>query len=206
MKPEETKSKAKKSKFQLLHQYYTYTGFYSFVGEAVKKALPYIIGLVILVYAVNHFFDINQTLTHLTEILPAYGVLSFFFVSEIILGLVPPEIFIAWAGKMYSPWFYLAILAILSYSGGLVSYWMGRTITKIPSVHNYMVVKMEKQLKNSKKWGGFLIMVGAVLPLPFSIACLAAGIIEFSFKNVMLYGALRFIRFAIYGIIIFSAL
>jgi len=107
---------------------------------------------------------------------------------------------------MYSPWFYLAILAVLSYSGGLVSYWMGRTITKIPSVHNYMVVKMEKQLKNSKKWGGFLIMVGAVLPLPFSIACLAAGIIEFSFKNVMLYGALRFIRFAIYGIIIFSAL
>jgi len=206
MKPEETKSKAKKSKFQLLHQYYTYTGFYSFVGEAVKKALPYIIGLVILVYAVNHFFDINQTLTHLTEILPAYGVLSFFFVSETILGLVPPEIFIAWAGKMYSPWFYLAILAVLSYSGGLVSYWMGRTITKIPSVHNYMVVKMEKQLKNSKKWGGFLIMVGAVLPLPFSIACLAAGIIEFSFKNVMLYGALRFIRFAIYGIIIFSAL
>jgi len=206
MKPEETKSKAKKSKFQLLHQYYTYTGFYSFVGEAVKKALPYIIGLVILIYAVNHFFDINQTLTHLTEILPAYGVLSFFFVSETILGLVPPEIFIAWAGKMYSPWFYLAILAVLSYSGGLVSYWMGRTITKIPSVHNYMVVKMEKQLKNSKKWGGFLIMVGAVLPLPFSIACLAAGIIEFSFKNVMLYGALRFIRFAIYGIIIFSAL
>ncbi|WP_147678716.1 YqaA family protein [Algibacter pacificus] len=206
MKPEDTKSKAKKSKFQLLHQYYAYTGFYSFVWQAVKKALPYIVGIVILVYAVNHFFDINQTLTHLTEVLPAYGVLSFFFVSETLLGLVPPEIFIAWAGKMYSPWFYLGVLAVLSYGGGLVSYWMGLTITKIPSVHNYMVVKMEKQLKNSKKWGGFLIMVGAVLPLPFSIACLAAGIIEFPFKNVMLFGSLRFIRFAIYGIIIFSAL
>ena len=159
-----------------------------------------------MVYVVNHFFDINKTLTHLTEILPAYGVLSFFFVSETLLGLVPPEIFIAWAGKMYSPWFYLGVLAVLSYGGGLVSYWMGRTITKIPSVHNYIAVKMEKQLKNSKKWGGFLIMVGAVLPLPFSIACLAAGIIEFPFKNVMLFGSLRFIRFALYGILIFSAL
>ncbi|MDN3667224.1 YqaA family protein [Algibacter miyuki] len=205
MKPE-SKSKAKKSKFRLLHQYYSYTGFYSFVWQAVKKALPYAIGLVILVYVFNHFYDINETLVHLTEILPVYGVLGFFFASETLLGLVPPEIFIAWAGKMSQPWLYLSILAVLSYSGGLVSYWMGRTITKIPSVHNYLEVKMEKQLKNSKKWGGFLIMVGAVLPLPFSIACLAAGIIEFPFKNVMLYGALRFIRFAIYGVLIFSAL
>ena len=205
MKPK-PKSKVGKSKLQLLHQYYSYTGFYTFVWQAVKKALPYIIAIVILIYTVNHFFNINKALTHLTEILPAYGVLSFFFVSETLLGLVPPEIFIAWSGKMYNPWFYLTILAVLSYGGGLLSYWMGRTITKIPSVHKYIEVKMEAQLKNSKKWGGFLIMVGAVLPLPFSIACIAAGIIKFPFNNVMIYGALRFVRFAIYGVIIFNAL
>jgi membrane protein YqaA with SNARE-associated domain len=203
MKP---KSKTEKSRLQLLHQYYNYTGFYSFVWQAVKKALPYIIAIVALVYIVNHFFNINAALVQLTEILPAYGVLSFFFVSETLLGLIPPEIFIAWSGKMYSPWLYLGLLSVLSYGGGLLSYWMGRTITNIPSVHQYIEVKMEKQLKNSKKWGGFLIMVGAVLPLPFSIACIAAGIIEFPFKNVIFYGALRFVRFAIYGIIIFNVL
>ncbi|MFV9551077.1 YqaA family protein [Algibacter sp. PT7-4] len=203
MKP---KQKEKKTRLQLLHQYYNYTGFYKFVWEAVKKSLPYIIAIVVAIYAINHFFNINEALVRLTEILPAYGVLSFFFVSETLLGLVPPEIFIAWAGKMYNPWFYLSLLAVLSYGGGLLSYWMGRSITKMPSVHNYLETKMEKQLKNSKKWGGFLIMVGAVLPLPFSIACLAAGIIEFPFKNVMLYGALRFVRFAIYGLIIFNVL
>lgn len=203
---QKSKEKNAKSRLQLLHQYYNYTGFYKFVWNAIKQASPYIIAVVGLVFLINSFFDINKALVQLTEILPAYGVLSFFFVSETLLGLVPPEIFIAWAGKMYSPWFYLAILAILSYGGGLVSYWMGRTITKIPSVHNYLEVKMEKQLKNSKKWGGFLIMVGAVLPLPFSIACMAAGIIEFPFKNVMLFGSLRFIRYAIYGLIIFNVL
>ncbi|KAA5821375.1 short-chain dehydrogenase [Algibacter amylolyticus] len=203
MKPE-PKDKTQKSRLQLLHQYYKYTGFYTFVWDAVKKSFPYIVVIVIAIYALNHFFDINEALVRLTEILPAYGVLSFFFVSETLLGLVPPEIFIAWAGKMYSPWLYLSLLAIFSYSGGLVSYWMGRSITKMPSVHNYLETKLEKQLKNSKKWGGFLIMVGAVLPLPFSIACLAAGIIEFPFRNVMMYGALRFVRFAIYGLIIFN--
>ncbi|MBU2951069.1 VTT domain-containing protein [Tamlana agarivorans] len=201
-----SKSKSEKSRIKLLHQYYSYTGFYSFVWQAVKKALPYIIGIVILIYVINHFFDINAALTELTEILPAWGVLSFFFVSETLLGLIPPEIFIAWSGKMHSPWFYLSLLAVLSYAGGLLAYWMGRTITKIPSVHHYLEVKMEKQLKNSKKWGGFLIVVGALLPLPFSISCIAAGIIKFPFKAVILYGSLRLLRFVIYGLVIFHAL
>lgn len=191
---------------QLLHQYYRYTGFYTFVWQSVKKALPAIILFVAAVFAMDYFFDINASLVRLTEILPIYGVLAFFFVSEILLGLVPPEIFIAWSSKLNNPWMYLSILAVLSYAGGLISYWIGRLITTIPAVHNYLEVKLKKQLKNSKKWGGFLIMVGALLPLPFSIACMAAGIIKFPFNNVVLYGSLRLVRYALYGLLIFNAL
>lgn len=198
------KSKSNKSRLQLLHQYYNYTGFYTFVWNSIKKALPIIALFVALVYAVDYFFGINKALVHLTDILPAFGVLSFFFTSEVFLGLIPPEIFIAWAGKMNNPWFYLSVIAILSYVAGLIAYWLGIYITKIPKVHSYLETKMKKQLKNSRKWGGFLIVVGALLPLPFSISCMAAGLIEFPFKNVMLYGSLRLLRFAIYGIIIFN--
>ncbi|MFG6687037.1 YqaA family protein [Mariniflexile sp. HNIBRBA6329] len=202
MKPK-SKSKTEKSRWQLLHQYYSYTGFYSFVWQAVKNALPFIILIVVAIYVVNHYFDINAALVHLTETLPVYGVLGFFFLSETLLGLVPPEIFIAWSGKMYAPWLFLSVLAILSYSGGLLSYYIGQIITKIPKVHTYLEVKMEKQLKNSRKWGGFLIVVGALLPLPFSISCMAAGIIGFPFRSVMAYGSLRLLRFLIYGLVIF---
>lgn len=197
------KSKTEKSRVQLLHQYYTYTGFYEFVWQAIKKTLPYIILIVAFMVVLNKFFNIEAGLIHLTEILPVPGVLLFFFASETFLGLIPPEIFIAWSGKLNHPWIFLSVLAFLSYFGGLCSYWLGIGITKIPSVHNYLVLKMEKQLKNSKKWGGFLIMVGALLPLPFSISCMAAGIMEFPFKSVILYGSLRLLRFLIYGLIIF---
>ncbi|GAA4969290.1 short-chain dehydrogenase [Algibacter aquimarinus] len=201
MKP---KSKIEKSRLQLLHQYYKYTGFYTFVWQSVKKALPIIIVFTALVYVVNHFYDINTLLVNLTETLPIFSVLLFFFVSETLLGLIPPEIFIAWSAKTSIPWLYLSILAFLSYFGGLLTYWIGNLITKIPSVHSYLELKMEKQLKNSRKWGGFLIIVGALLPLPFSISCMAAGLIEFPFKNVVLYGLLRLLRFVIYGLIIFN--
>ncbi len=195
-----------KSRLQLLHQYYQYTGFYTFVWQSTKKALPWALGLVAAVYIVNHFFSINAALIHLTETLPVWGVLGFFFVSETLLGLVPPEIFIAWANHMKLPWLYLTSLGFISYFGGLLSYWIGVAITKIPVVHDYLEVKMAKQLKNSKKWGGFLIVVGALLPLPFSISCMAAGIIKFPFKGVMLYGSLRLLRFFIYGLLIFNVL
>mgnify|MGYP000874937806 FL=1 len=197
------KLKTEKSRVQLLHQYYSYTGFYAFVGQAIKKALPYIIVIVSIIFVLNQFFNIDKGLIHLTEVLPVSGVLMFFLASESFLGLVPPEIFIAWSGKLNQPWLYLSILAFLSYFGGLCSYWIGIGITKIPTVHNYLEQKMEKQLKNSRKWGGFLIVVGALLPLPFSISCMAAGIIEFPLKSVMLYGSLRLVRFLIYGLVIF---
>jgi len=200
------KSKTSKSRLLLLHQYYCYTGFYAFVWQSIKKALPFIAILIGSAYVFNHFFSIKETLVHFTETLPVLGVLGFFFASESLLGLVPPEIFIAWASHMDLPWLYLSILGFLSYAGGLLSYWIGIGITKIPSVHNYLEVKIAKQLKNSKKWGGFLIVVGALLPLPFSMSCIAAGIIEFSFKNVVLYGSLRLLRFLIYGLLIFNVL
>ncbi|TWO33000.1 VTT domain-containing protein [Seonamhaeicola sediminis] len=204
MKPKAKTKTYGKSRLRLLHQYYSYTGFYSFVGKSVLKALPYILLAVIVIYVVNTFFNINELLTNITEVLPIYGVLIFFFISETLLGLIPPELFIAWSGKLSAPWGYLILLAILSYIGGLLSYYIGAVITNIPRVHRYLEEKMQKQLKNSKKWGGFLIVVGALLPLPFSISCLAAGIINYPFKGVVSFGSLRLLRFVIYGLVIFN--
>lgn len=207
MKPTTRKrSHSEKSRIQLLHQYYAYTGFYEFIWTAVKTALPYVIAFIAAVITANQFVDVNASLIRLTEILPVAGVLGFFFISETILGLVPPEVFIAWSGKMSTPWVFLSILAILSYLGGLVSYWLGRIITKIPAVHSYLEVKMAKQLRNSKKWGGFLIVIGALLPVPFAVSCMTAGIIKFPFKSVIYYGSLRILRIFAYGIVIFSVL
>ncbi|WP_394906337.1 YqaA family protein [uncultured Mesonia sp.] len=197
----------KKPRWKLLHQYYSYTGFYSFVGKSLLKAAIPIAVFVVGLIAV-HFFviDINDVLAYITANFPPIGVLSVFFLSESILGLIPPEIFIAWAGKSLHPNWYLFTLALLSYLGGIVSYFAGRGIASIPSVFVYLEVKMAKHIKNMRKWGGFLIVVGALLPVPFAISSIAAGIIKFPFGSYLLFGLLRFLRFFIYGVMIFGAL
>jgi membrane protein YqaA with SNARE-associated domain len=200
--------KKKKSNSQraiLTHHYFSRTGFYLFVWTSLKKAFLPILGVVLLVYLVNEYvFNINEGLQHMTETFSRIGILIFFFISETFLGLIPPEIFIAWTKKTDAPLFNLFLLSTVSYLGGLLSYFLGKLTLKINSLRDYLEVKMEKNLRNSKKWGGILILVGALLPLPFSVACITAGMIKYPFKNVAFYGLFRFARFAIYAWAIFQ--
>lgn len=195
----------KKSKIQLLHQYYNYTGFYKFLMESTKKAIPPILFLVIVLWVFhNYIFNINEGLELVTTTFSSIAILSIFFLSETVLGLIPPEIFIAWSKKTNEPILNLALLAMLSYLGGILSYFIGKAVLKIRAVKDYFENKMTKHLKNTTKWGGFLIAVGALLPIPFSITCLAAGMIKYPLKGVLIFGTLRFVRFAIYGAAIYN--
>ncbi len=199
------KIKTKKERAKLMHSYYSRTGFYMFIWESLKKAFIPIVLVVIGLFFINSYvFNINEALQSITETFSRLGVFTFFFTSETLLGLIPPEIFIAWSKKTSEPILNLAILASLSYSGGLLSYFIGKIALKINALKTYLEVKMAKHLKNSKKWGGFLILVGALLPVPFSISCIAAGMIKYPFKNVVLFGLFRFARFAIYAWAIFQ--
>lgn len=200
----DAKSK-KKSRIRLLHQYYSYTGFYSFVWKSVKKAILPIVLFVAALWAIDRYvLDIEQMLVTVTETYSPLGIISVFFASESLLGLIPPELFIAWSGKSASPILYLSLLALASYLGGVISYFIGRWMTKIPAVHEAIEVKMAQHIKNTRKWGGFLIIVGALLPIPFAMTSIAAGIIKFQFPSYLMFGLLRFVRFYLYALVIFE--
>ncbi|NND88329.1 MAG: short-chain dehydrogenase [Flavobacteriaceae bacterium] len=198
-------TKNNESGLKRMHRYYSLTGFYSFVGNSVKKALPPILIVVVLLVLVNFYLlDFNDFFTRITETYSPISILAVFFASEAILGLIPPEIFIAWTHKTSTPIVYLCLLALLSYTGGIISYFIGKWILRIPAVFRYVEGSMKKHLRNVQKWGGFLIVVGALLPIPFSMTSMAAGTINYKFKNYLLFGLLRFVRFFIYGAAIFS--
>jgi len=195
----------KKSRIRLLHQYYSYTGFYKFVWKSIKKAILPIVLFVGALLAIDRYvLDIEQMLVTLTETYSPLGIISVFFASESLLGLIPPELFIAWSGKSASPILYLSFLALASYLGGVISYFIGRWMTKIPAVHEAIEVKMAQHIKNTRKWGGFLIIVGALLPIPFAMTSIASGIIRFPFPSYLLFGLLRFVRFYLYALVIFE--
>ncbi len=202
-----TIKKSETNKLKRAHLYYKYTGFYSFVGQSLKKAIiPIVLVIAALIVLDLYVVDFSNLFTHITETYAPLNILLVFLASESLLGLVPPEIFIAWSDKMPEPLLYLTLLASLSYLGGIISYFIGKWIFTIPSVYAYMEGKMKKHLKQIRKWGGFLIVVGALLPIPYSMTSMAAGMIHYKFSNYLLFGLLRFVRFYLYAVAIFSLL
>ncbi|MBU1483335.1 MAG: VTT domain-containing protein [Bacteroidetes bacterium] len=192
-------------KVSILNRYYKITKFYDFLKKtAINGGLAIIVFVVIFIFLDYFLLDTKAVLQSLVDNYSPKFILLIFFISETVLGLLPPEIFIAWSAKMSNPWFYLGLLAMWSYLGGICAYGLGSLTFKIPSVRKYIEDKIAIHIKNLKKWGGFFVLVGAMLPIPHSIVSFACGLIKYDFKNYILWAAFRFLHFFIYGFAIFN--
>jgi membrane protein YqaA with SNARE-associated domain len=189
----------------LINRYYKITRFYPFLKDTAIKAGITILVFVLLIIGLEIFvLDINSMLNNLVATYSPKIIFTIFLISETILGIVPPEIFIAWASKSVTPWLFLFILASMSYIGGIISYFIGNRIFLIPSVKKHMEDKIAKHIANLRKWGGFFVFVGAMLPIPHSLVSLASGLIKYNFRSYLLWALFRYARFAIYAAVIFQ--
>lgn len=197
----------KLNKMAALNRYYKITKFYDFLRTtAIKGSITIAIFVVIFVFLDYFFLDTKAIFSALVNNYTQQSIFIIFYVSETILGLLPPEIFIAWSAKMSYPWLYLTGLATLSYLGGITAYYLGLLTFKIPVVKNYIENKISIHIKNLRKWGSIFVVVGAMLPLPHSIVSFACGLIKYNFKHYLLWALFRFLRFYIYALVIFSVI
>ncbi len=192
-------------RYRILNYYYKKTGFYSFLKNTAFKGGVLIVIFVAILLGLEYFLlDFNLILNNLVATYSAHIVFIFFLLSETVLGLVPPEIFIAWASKSVSPWLFLFILATMSYFGGLIAYFIGNRLFLIPYIKNHIENKIAKHVLNLRKWGGLFVIIGAMLPLPHSIVSLACGLIKYDFKHYLLWALFRYLRFIAYALVIFK--
>ena len=198
---------SKVKRMAALNRYYKITKFYDFLkSTSIKGAITISVAVLIFIVLDYYFLDTEAIFTALVTNYTSMFILSVFFISETILGLIPPEIFIAWSSKMSTPWGFLFILATLSYVGGICAYFIGKLFFLIPSVKNYLHNKIAVHIVNLRKWGGFFVVIGALLPLPHSIVSFACGLIKYNFKEYALWALFRYLRFYLYALVIFNVL
>lgn len=192
-------------RLRLLNRYYKITQFYSFLKDTALKGGIVIVTFVTILLALEYLFlDFNSLLNNLVATYSAEIIFSFFLLSETVLGLVPPEVFIAWAAKSVTPWLFLFGLATMSYLGGVISYFIGNRLFLIPAIKNHIENKIAVHITNLRKWGGLFVLIGAMLPIPHSIVSLACGLIKYNFKHYLLWALFRYLRFVIYAFVIFQ--
>jgi|TARA_B110000240_G_scaffold24199_1_gene24496 membrane protein YqaA with SNARE-associated domain len=190
-----------------LNRYYYLTNFYSFLLGILIRGFFALLFLIATIFCIDFFLvDINSLINSFFEKYSSKLLMSVFFISESFLGLIPPELFIAWASKSPHPFFNVFILATISYLGGVVSYIIGGYLFLIPFVKNFIEVKISKHIINMRKWGGFFIVLGALTPVPHSLVSLSSGLIKYNFKKYLLWSLFRYLRFLLYAIVIFKIL
>jgi membrane protein YqaA with SNARE-associated domain len=134
-------------------------------------------------------------------------LLSIFTVSEVVFGIIPPEIFmLIWQTKgVVSEYvFNLSILTIISYGAGVVGYFLGYYFSKAAVFSGFYQKYLKPLERPLKKYGGLLVVVGAVTPVPYSATCMLAGSVNYSLKTFLLLCITRIIRFAFYGWLVWS--
>jgi len=194
-------------RWSLVHRYYKITRFYSFLKNTSYQAFFIIVIFVLLLMAVNFLvIDLNLLIDHIIERYSPKIIILCFLISESILGLLPPEIFILWSSKSGSPILFLFTLATVSYIGGAVSYFIGMRISMMPAVRKHVEQKIKQHIINLRKWGGLFIVLGAISPIPHSIVSIGAGLINYKFQYYLLWSLFRYLRFVIYYLIILQVL
>jgi membrane protein YqaA with SNARE-associated domain len=131
-----------------------------------------------------------------------------FFTSEVIFGIIPPEFFMFWALRHEDLSLYLqnvAVLAAISYAAGIIGYYIGsyfNTTRAYRALRKNVFGKFEKHFNT---FGGFLVIVAALTPIPYSGICMIVGSVKYNFRNFIWISLMRFVRFAVYSIIIWEA-
>jgi len=184
----------------------THSGF---LIRNLLRGLVFFFVIIIAFYFLEEFIQENFK-SHIGEIRANPGILyGIYTLSEIIFGIIPPELFMMiWilddidvAGFVIN----LSILTVISYAAGVLGYYIGRNFSKTPFYQNRIREKYLKQYeKKLKKFGGYLVFVGAVTPVPFSAMCMLAGSVNMNFKNFLLICISRVLRFAVYGWMVWS--
>ena len=166
-------------------------------------------GLLILAVIVVGYVILQQT-TDFDAFMEHIGqwpliVYSVFIFSEVVFGIIPPELFMIWSiksGAFESYTLNIALLAMISYASGILGYFIGGWLKrKLPQFFDHYILKYKRTLN---RFGGLLIFVSAVTPVPFSAICMLVGSTNFPFGKFLLIASTRFARFALYSFTIYQ--
>lgn len=128
-------------------------------------------------------------------------------ISEFFFGIIPPELFMIWAINKDTIAHYflnLAFFAGISYFMGYLTFLIGRFFYKRDGLKRFRNTLLKEQWPLLKKYGLFLIIVAALTPLPWAAISLLVGSAGYPSKRYLKYALFRFLRFAVYGYIIFQ--
>lgn len=184
------------------HQSNRKSGVYGYMWwSGLKIILLYFVIFIPVILIAKYLIDLNPFFQYIFNNFTDAFILIVFLISESLLGLIPPDFFIIWTSKFNSPLVFLVLLGILSYAGGIISYYIGSLLLKTPRIKSYSERVFQKYIVLVRKWGGAFIVISALFPFsPYSMIVMAVSLFKYPFRLMLLFGISRIARFIIQGV------
>jgi membrane protein YqaA with SNARE-associated domain len=181
---------------------------YSFFFRNLVKGLIWLAVIVAVFIFSKH--NVNRELIERFQpLFDKTGLIVFIFcMSELIIGIIPPELFLIWSlrtGNLNHYIIWTFILTVISYSAGIIAYLFGRYL------HNTRLYRYlyERYLKKSEallhEYGLYLILVASLTPVPFSGVAMLVGSVHYPVKKYFYWSLSRFAKYAISAYVIWEA-
>ncbi|WP_422353924.1 YqaA family protein [Roseivirga pacifica] len=180
--------------------------FYNYFSQNLIKGFIYL-GLLIaaLVIFKSYFESQYDALQHWVS--DDYWLMFIIFlISEIFVGIVPPEVFMVWTKDDPATLYVWVIVAmtVLSLLAGWINYSIGKLISSRRFFRRYFKRRLRKYSERYEQYGSGFIVVAALTPLPFALVSLITGALSYPSKKYLLYSSFRVLRFVVYGLIIWN--
>lgn len=135
-------------------------------------------------------------------------VIAVFVGSEILFGIIPPEVFMLWAfrtGHLGNYYLSIGVLSVISYFAGSFNFFLGRRIKDTLLFIKIRRLWLRKSLLLFEKYGEYLVIVASVTPIPFSAIALLSGAGNLDPRKYLKYSLWRIVRFFVYAFILYQA-
>ncbi|MGB0176797.1 MAG: YqaA family protein [Owenweeksia sp.] len=189
------------------HHYFKRTGRYRFMGKNLLRVFAVIAAFAVGAWLVtNYLIDLDTVMSFIFNRFSKWTVVATLLISESVIGLLPPDLYIFWAKTLSRPYTMVLILALASYTGGIISYLVGTQLYKLPRVKQWVHIRFAEQFATFRKYGGLLIFISAMAPLPFSWVSVVSGVVKYPFPKYLLIALSRLLRFFLYAFIFYQVL
>jgi len=131
-----------------------------------------------------------------------------FLISEVFIGIIPPELFMIWATHYNNFLLYFSIIILfstISYFAGIIGYYTGKYLNSTIFFRYIKRRFLNKLDKYMHEFGMYIIILSAMTPLPFSGTSMLIGSSGYSFKRYLIFSLSRYVRFIIYSLFVWEA-
>jgi membrane protein YqaA with SNARE-associated domain len=133
--------------------------------------------------------EIGFLASAITKQFGIWGLMILTFLGDSFPSPFPPDIalMVIAKGPLRSDWpTYLMLITVASFLAGHLAYFWGSILSHQTWLPSMITEWPEKHQDLVKKWGGRVVVIGALTPFPYSLACMSAGFVKLNYRTFMI--------------------